>query len=144
MSPSGSPAEWAGLELEPGDLLFARSGATVGKTYMHSDREGPCIFAGYLIRFRIDQRFAMPYYVYAFTRTEAYRKWVDRSQRAVAQPNINAKQYSGLQIPLPNLEVQKSYCEKATSILSQSDSCRQRLNVLRSLKLSLASNLIKA
>jgi type I restriction enzyme S subunit len=144
VSPSGSPAQWAGLELEPGDLLFARSGATVGKTYMHSDREGPCIFAGYLIRFRIDQRLAMPDYVYAFTRTEGYRKWVDRSQRTVAQPNINAKQYSELRIPLPSLEVQNSYCEKVKAVLSQSDSCRQRLNILRNLKLSLASNLIKA
>jgi type I restriction enzyme S subunit len=143
VSPSGSPADWEGLELEPGDLLFARSGATAGKTYMHLDREGPCIFAGYLIRFRVDQRLAMPDYVYAFTRTDRYRKWVDRTQRAVAQPNINAKQYSELQIPLPSLEAQKAYCDKAKSILSQSGSCRQRLNVLRNLKLSLASNLIR-
>ena len=49
---SAEPLQVAGFELEPGDLLFARSGATVGKTYMHRSTDGPCVFAGYLIRFR--------------------------------------------------------------------------------------------
>ena len=49
---SAVPSQVEGYELEPGDVLFARSGATVGKTYLHRPKDGPCVYAGYLIRFR--------------------------------------------------------------------------------------------
>ena len=110
VSPAGAPNGWADLRLDPGDILFARSGATVGKTYVHTSGDGDCIFAGYLIRFRLDSRIALPEFVYGFTRTGAYRSWVISTQRAVAQPNINAKQYTSLAIPLPPLDEQEAYC----------------------------------
>ena len=56
VSPVGNESDWNRYELMPGDVLFARSGATVGKTYIHRERNGRCVFAGYLIRFRPDTR----------------------------------------------------------------------------------------
>lgn len=94
--------------LHDGDLLFARSGATVGKCYLHeSEKVGyPCFYAGYMIRFRLGAR-VLPKYVFAFTQTPYYRDWVAAIQRSAAQPNINAQEYSSLQIPVPPLDVQK-------------------------------------
>src|SRR6185437_3954720 len=113
VSPSGSPTDWEPYELAPGDLLFARSGATVGKTYMHRDSRGRCVFAGYMIRFRPNPRELLPEYLFAFTRSAAYRAWVARRQRVVAQPNINAKQYGhDLLIPLPPIRQQAVFAAR--------------------------------
>lgn len=113
VGPAGAAKEWSRYTLEPGDLLFARSGATVGKTYLHGPTEREHVFAGYLIRFRPDPRQVNPVFLFHFTRSSAYRKWVENKQRAVAQPNINAKQYgSELMIPLPPLELQQDFATR--------------------------------
>lgn len=93
-------------ELRDGDLLFARSGATVGKTYIYREIDGPCVFAGYLIRFRPLPQLVMPGFLFLLTRVQFYRTWVERMLRAGAQPNINASEYSSLLIPLPPVEEQ--------------------------------------
>jgi type I restriction enzyme S subunit len=108
VSPAGQPTEWESYSLEPGDVLFARSGATVGKTYLHRESDGRCVFAGYLIRFRTRPDRLSPEFLFQFTRTAAYRSWVDVRQRVVAQPNINAQQYGyELSVPCPPLELQE-------------------------------------
>ena len=91
---SADPSEVDGYELAPGDLVFARSGATVGKTYLHRQSDGPCVFAGYLIRFRALSDAALPEFLELWTRSDFYRRWVASMLRAGAQPNINASEYS--------------------------------------------------
>lgn len=94
------------------DLLFARSGATVGKTYLHNKENGNCIFAGYLIRFKINSKLANPKYIFHFTKTLFYKNWVKSKMKTVAQPNINARQYSQeLKIPIPPLKLQNQFAE---------------------------------
>lgn len=108
VSPAGQPTEWESYSLEPGDVLFARSGATVGKTYLYRESDGPCVFAGYLIRFRTRPDRLSPEFLFQFTRTAAYRSWVGVRQRVVAQPNINAQQYGyELCVSCPPLELQE-------------------------------------
>jgi type I restriction enzyme S subunit len=84
-SPGGDRGGWQRYELREGDLLFARSGATVGKTYLHTESNGPCVFAGYLIRFRPNQEVVQPRFLFAFTKTSAYATWVRGHQNVVAQ-----------------------------------------------------------
>ena len=88
------------------DLLIARSGATVGKAYIHKKCPYTCFFAGYLIRFVINSQKALPDYVFAFTQTNTYKEWINAVQRPSGQPNINAEEYQSLEIPLPPLAVQ--------------------------------------
>lgn len=117
VSPAGSRNDWEQYELAPGDLLFARSGATVGKTYMHKESVGRCVFAGYMIRFRPDRRELLSEYLFAFTGSTAYRAWVAARQRVVAQPNINAKQYGReLLIPLPPIQQQEAFAARMLDI----------------------------
>ena len=108
--------------LREGDLLLARSGNTVGKSYLHSDDQVPAVFAGYLIRFEIDPTRANPRFVFHFTKSEQYRTWVRSKMRAAGQPNINGTEYSSLEIPLPPLPEQHRIVE----ILDQADALRQQ------------------
>lgn len=92
--------------LSAGDMLFARSGCSVGKTYLHTDVGYDCFFAGYLIKFRVDSKRLLPEYLFAYTQLQPYRDWVESVQRVAVQPNINAEEYRSLEIPLPPLDVQ--------------------------------------
>ena len=86
--------------LNADDMLFARSGATVGKTYLHEDTSEPAVFAGYCIRFRFDKSKVSPKFVYWWTKTAAYLRWIETIQRPSGQPNINKEEFKSCLIPL--------------------------------------------
>ena len=94
-------------KLEYGDFLFARMGATVGKTYAFI--EGNEIFAGYLIRYKLDLNKINPRYLFAYTKTNEYNMWVKNNQSGAAQPGINAKKYDLLPVPVPPIELQNEF-----------------------------------
>ena len=89
------------------DILIARSGATVGKAYIHESAPYACFFAGYLIRFIINTNKALPEYIFTYTQLNPYKEWVNAIQRPSGQPNINSEEYQSLEIPLPNIEKQQ-------------------------------------
>lgn len=91
--------------LSAGDVLFARSGATVGKTYLHHTSFDPAVFAGYCIRFRFKSE-VLPEFVYGFTKTDSYASWVATIQRPAGQPN-NKEEFKSLEIPVPHRDVQR-------------------------------------
>ena len=113
-------------KLTYGDFLFARMGATVGKTYAY--KSGDQIFAGYLIRYKLNLQKIMPEYLFAYTKLEKYKKWVLLNQSGAAQPGINAKKYGSLQIPLAPLEEQRAF----TNFVRQTD--KSRLLIRKSLE----------
>ena len=96
--------------LHDGDVLFARSGATVGKTFRYSEeKHGKSIYAGYLIRLIPNKEKVLADYVFYYTKTEYYVSFVKKAQRAVAQPNINAQEYGDLIICVPPIHLQKEF-----------------------------------
>lgn len=97
--------------LNRGDVLFARSGATVGKTYLHKTDNGRYAFAGYLIRVVPNQTILLPEYLKYTTETRRYWAWVQNTLRAGAQPNINANEYAAFNIYCPPLPEQKKIAE---------------------------------
>lgn len=99
--------------LKNNDILIARSGNTVGKSYIHKTDtvNETCFFAGYLIRFVIDSNLILPDYVFIFTKLSVFANWVKVTQRVTGQPNINAEEYSNLPIPVPPIEVQRKIIE---------------------------------
>ena len=100
----------AGYLLQPGDIVFARSGATVGKTYLHRG-DAPAAFAGYLICARVKQDQLNAEFLFKFTLTLEYQRWVKLMFRAGAQPNINAPEYALLPVPTPPLHEQDRIVE---------------------------------
>ena len=124
--------------LSYGDILFARTGATVGKTYKYSEEDGYCIYAGYCIRFRLDLTKVNPDYIFIFTKTEEYKRWVTNKQRVVAQPNINAKEYGNdLLIPIPPIELQNKFAKIVEQIDKQKFEFEKSLKKLEELQDSL-------
>lgn len=139
-APGGTASNWARYTLAEGDLLFARSGATVGKTYLHSAENGPCVFAGYMIRFRLDPAFLSPVFAFHFTKTRSYASWVTARQRVVAQPNINAQQYGqDLLLPVPPLPRQHEFVRHVAGLDRVRASGQRQLTKLDSLFASLQS-----
>lgn len=108
-------------KLEYGDFLFARMGATVGKTYVY--KTGNQIFAGYLIRYKLNTDKINPYYLYSYTKTPEYESWVQLNQSGAAQPGINAKKYGSLQIPLPPMALQNQFA----AFVEQTDKSKFRI-----------------
>ena len=102
--------------LQQDDLLFARSGATAGKTYIYKNTDGKAIFAGYMIRFKIDPMKAIPDYVFYLTKTRYYELWKNLIQRPSGQPNINSEEFRAFKLPLPPVLVQKKIVEKVKSL----------------------------
>lgn len=123
--------------LNEGDILFARSGATVGKTYRYRKAEGKCLYAGYLIRLIPDQRRVLPDYVFYYTKTSYYENFVASNMKVVAQANINAKQYGNLLICVPPLSIQQEFVSIVQQINRQKLIVQQGLDELKVLKKSL-------
>jgi len=93
--------------LEPNDVLFARSGATVGKTFMFRNYDGEACFAGYLIRARTLPWKLDPLFLYLFTKSTAYESWKNFIFTRATIQNISAAKYNYLAIPLPPLDEQR-------------------------------------
>ena len=105
--------------LHEDDILIARSGNTVGKSYIHKPTPYDCFFAGYLIRFIIDKQKALPEYIFTFTQLNTYKDWVKAVQRPSGQPNINSEEYQSLEIPLPDIDKQKEIVDIINSAYLQ-------------------------
>ena len=94
-------------ELQKNDILFARTEATVGKSYFYDGSIGKAIFAGYCIRFRFDENKVMPKFVYWYTKTDTFLSWVNGIQRPSGQPNINKEEYKSYKILVPSRSKQE-------------------------------------
>jgi restriction endonuclease S subunit len=94
--------------LELNDVLFARSGATVGKTFMFRNYDGEACFAGYLIRARTLLWKLDPLFLYLFTKSTAYESWKNLIFTQATIQNISAAKYNYLTIPLPPLDEQRA------------------------------------
>lgn len=128
--------------LRPNDILFARTGATVGKTYFYDGSIGDAVFAGYCIRFRFNPELVLPKYVYWYTKTDMFHDWVKGIQRPSGQPNINKEEYKSYEIILPSIDKQVklcSYIEKA--ILNRNKIVKQVAELIGRISQKFADNI---
>jgi type I restriction enzyme, S subunit len=100
----------AGGRLKQGDIVFARTGATTGKSFLIRDCPSDAVFASYLIRVRLGER-ANSQYVSHYFHTPDYWAQITASARGVAQPGVNASTLKALRIPLPPLPEQRRIAE---------------------------------
>ena len=95
------------------DFLIARSGNTVGKTFLYnSEKHGPAIYAGYLVRYKINKESLDPTYLLLYTKTKLFKSWIEIAQRISGQPNINGQEYLLAPIIVPSKETQKNIVAK--------------------------------
>lgn len=100
-----SPTRAAPYLLKKGDILFARSGATAGKTFLFKEDIQAC-FAGYLIKASLGDRL-LPEYLSYYTSSGIYDNWKNSIFIQATIPNIGAEKYGMLQIPLPSVDEQR-------------------------------------
>ena len=134
-------ADAYGYLLRTGDILFARSG-TVGKSYLHVDTDTRHAFAGYLVRFRTKPGTLLPAFLKEYANTTMYWRWVADRQRVTAQPNINAKEYGQLPVPLPTLYEQRRIVGIAAAFTRAVQTAKAEIRRRRELKQALLSALL--
>ncbi|MCC7212954.1 MAG: restriction endonuclease subunit S, partial [Candidatus Brocadia sp.] len=98
----------ASYYLQEGDLVFARTGASVGKTYLFDPKDGKLVFAGFLIRVKANDKVLLPDYLKYFTQTKQYWNWIEANSMRTGQPGINGNEYKELIIPLPPTKAEQT------------------------------------
>ena len=91
--------------LRKGDILFARTGASVGKTYLYREKDGLIYFAGFLIRAKIKSKYD-DVFVFQNTLTDNYNKYIRITSQRSGQPGVNAQEYGEYTFLLPKYEEQ--------------------------------------
>ncbi len=89
--------------LDDGDILLARTGATVGKSFKYKSEFGACCFAGYLVRARVNPEVVEPDFIYWYLQSDSYWKHISGSQIQATIQNVSAEKYGDLVIPLPRV-----------------------------------------
>ena len=122
--------------LKEGDLLFARTGASVGKTYLYRQFDGMVYFAGFLIRARIGEG-ADTEFAYQATLTDAYKKYVAITSQRSGQPGVNAQEYADYQLMLPSKTEQQQIGMTLRSLDDLITLHQRKLELLQNIKKSL-------
>ena len=104
--------------LQKGDILFARTGGTVGKSFLVSDVPYPSIYAGYLIRTRYSNMLSSHYMKY-FMECRLYWEQLRNGTIATAQPNCNGKTLAKMILPIPPYNEQIRITDKLSQVLEQ-------------------------
>lgn len=102
--------------VECGDVLIARSGNTVGKSYFHDNPSVKLAFAGYLLRLRTNKQILVPKYLAEYLHSSGFWHWVEQKARVAAQPNINGAEYAQMLVPLPPLIEQEHIVKVSESL----------------------------
>ena len=135
--------------LKKGDVLFARSGATVGKTFQFNPEkleDKYYAFAGYLIKAEPNKKIITSDFLYFFTTSKAYKNWKDYIFSKSTIENIGADKYSELILPLPPLQEQKAIAKYLDKKLAKIDKLieksKKTIELLKEKKEALITNAV--
>ena len=120
--------DYAKYRLLNGDILFNRTNSheLVGRTAIHRIA-GPCVFASYLIRIRLQERDVLPEYLCAFLNHHLGKRQVMRfATRGVSQSNVNIDSLRRILLPLPELDYQRMLVNELETLRSAGDALRRR------------------
>lgn len=87
--------------LKPNDIVFARTGGSTGRNYFYDGSDGEFVFAGFLIRFSIDDKKVNPRFIKYYCQSQVYKDWVHSFNTGSTRGNINAQTYANMSILLP-------------------------------------------
>lgn len=129
--------------LKDNDILFARTGDTVGKSLLYKSYMGRAAYAGYLIRFTLDEKLILPEYFDAIAKSDIFEAFKISMKRIGAKPNINSREYGIFRFPMPlNLDEQKGIAKLFTKVDEAIASVQNSIAAAERLKKSLMQNLL--
>ena len=123
-----------------GDILFARTGASVGKSYIYKPSDGLMYFAGFLIRARVKPEYDAQF-VFQNTLTEAYSKYIAVTSQRSGQPGVNAQEYAEYGIMCPTKEEQTKIGEHFNNLDNLIDLHQRKHETLKEIKKYMLQNM---
>ena len=105
-SPNTDLSIASSYQLHDGEILFARTGASVGKTFIYRESDGVVYFAGFLIRAKIKPEYN-PEFVFQNTLSVPYEKYIRITSQRSGQPGVNAQEYGEYTFSVPGYAEQK-------------------------------------
>ncbi len=102
--------------LKEGDIVFARTGNSTGRSYCYDSRDGKFVYAGFLVKFSIDSEKVNPRYIKYYVQSRFYWDWISSFNTGSTRGNINAKTYGTLPIFIPSRDVQDKIVAIADSV----------------------------
>jgi type I restriction enzyme S subunit len=136
-----SDADLSLQQLKDGDLVFARTGATTGKSFLVTNPPNS-VSASYLIRLRPDQSKVNPYYLSIFFQSENYWQQVMAGTSGSAQGGVNASKLGHLKIQIPPLSRQKMISDLIEEMDIHASKIREALNRSQNLRSTTLSDLL--
>lgn len=130
--------------LNIGDLVFARTGASVGKCYKYKEKDGKLVFAGFLIKVSPDQTRLSSDFLFQFTFTQQYWKWIDLTSTRSGQPGINSKELASMELYLPVKDEQQKIADCLSSLDDLIEATAQKVRALEKHKKGLMQRLFPA
>jgi type I restriction enzyme S subunit len=125
------------------DILFARTGDTVGKSLLYKTEMGKAAYAGYLIKFSFDKKQIIPDYFNAIAKSEIFDAFIVSMKRIGAKPNINSREYGIFKFPLPkDLQMQSAIANILSKVDDAIASVQNSIAAAERLKKSLMQNLL--
>ena len=97
--------------LKPNDIVFARTGASTGRNYFYDGTDGEMVFAGFLIKFSIDERAVNPKFIKYYCLSKKYKAWIQSFATGSTRGNINAQTLASMPIDLPPRDYQNRMVE---------------------------------
>ena len=129
--------------LKKNDIVFARTGASTGKNYFYDGEINNLVFAGFLIKFSLDDEKVNPRFIKYYCLSQNYKNWIDSSLTGSTRPNINERQLSEMPIFLPNREYQNRAVRVLEAITRKIELNNQINNNLQELILILYKKFIE-
>ena len=99
--------DYENYKLQNNDLLFARTGASVGKTYLYRKTDGKVYYAGFLIRARLHDSYDGNF-VFQQTLTDKYKRFIEIASQRSGQPGVNGKEYGEWKIGMTSYDEQSA------------------------------------
>jgi len=129
-------------QLADGDLVLARTGASVGKSYLYRPEDGVLVYAGFLIKVTPEQSKLDPKFLFQYLQTERYWSWVTVNSMRSGQPGINGNEYGSLMLPWPEKEEQTAIATILSDMDAEIQALEQRLGKTRQIKQGMMQELL--
>ena len=133
--------------LKDGDIVFARTGATVGKSYLIENLKEDTIYASYLIKVSINKNLLIPKFVKYFFESNLYWSQIIDRQTGTGQPNVNGTKLGQIIIIYPKIEIQQKIVNKLDKLQEKTKQLEnfytQKIQLLDELKQSILNKAFK-
>ena len=123
------------------DILFARTGASTGKTYLYDEKDSPLYFAGFLIRFNVSK--ANPSFIFYNTLTRNYNNWIKLTSARSGQPGINSEELKNYSFQCPSIKEQTKIATFLNLYYKKIELQKEKVDLLKLQKHQIINDIFK-